>query len=270
MIGRNVSNWLEKLKSENPDEKNKSAGHLLGVSEWYFDDKKTTSEERTEMVRALVQLQNDADPIVRKCVIYLIGALKTPAESIHTLLAGRLRDENEKVQITAVWTSGKLGKASASLIPILASLSEHPNHEIRWRIARAFKEIGVFDHSLSDVLIDLSKDKDRTTRMYALDTIPYCIKEIDPGIKRVVETALKSKDESAGAACRVIQKTKADWKGTKTRLMKLVKNNNLEAVLALCVQWPEIVNEPIVNKWLKNNTGYWWAKELLKGKHVKI
>ncbi|TRX59990.1 HEAT repeat domain-containing protein [Fulvivirga sp. M361] len=270
MIGRNVSNWLEKLKSENPDEKNKSAGHLLGFSEWYFDDKKITPEERMEMVRALVQLQNDADPIVRKCVVYLIGVLKIPTEPILNLLAGRLRDENEKVQITAVWTSGKLGKASASLIPILASLSKHPNSEVRWRMARTLKEIGVIDHSLSEVLIDLSKDKDRTTRMYALDAIPYCIKEIDPRIKRVVKTALKSKDESAGAACRVIQKTKTDWKSTKTRLMKLVKNNNLEAVLALCVQWPEIVNEPTINRWLNNNTGYWWAEDLLKGEGVKM
>ncbi|MBW2962925.1 HEAT repeat domain-containing protein [Mesonia aestuariivivens] len=270
MIGRNVSNWLEKIKSGNTEEKNKSANHLLGTSEWYFDDKKVASAERLEIVKDLIELQNDSDPIVRKCVVYLIGVLKMPSKSVNSLLAKMLKDEDEKVQISAVWASGNLGKESAPLIPILSSLSKHQNREVRWRIPWAFKEIAMIDNSLSKVLIFFSKDKDSTARMYALDAIPYCINEIDSDIKKAVRTALKSKDESAGAACRVIQKTKFDWKNTIKRLMKLVKEDNLDAVLALCIQWPEMVNEPIINKWLNNNKGYWWAKGLLNGESVKV
>lgn len=270
MIGRNVSNWLEKLKSAPPAEKNKAAHRLLAISEWYFDDKKITPGERVEIAKDLVPSQNDPDPIVRKCVVYLIGVLKTSTGPVRGLLASMLQDENEQVQLSAIWASGRLGKESASLIPILASLSKHPNRDTRWRIPWALKEIGIKDNSLSKVLLDLSKDRDPTTRMYALDAIPYCIGEIDSKIKRVVKAALKSKDESAGAACRVIQKTGTDWKSTKTRLMKLVKRDNLEAVLALCIQWPEIVNEPTIKKWLNDNSGYWWAENLLKGKRVNV
>lgn len=270
MIGRNVSKWLEKLKSGNPEEKNKSANHLLEGSESYFDDKRITSEEKLEIVKDLIELQNDPDPTVRKCVVYLIGVLKMPSRNVNDLLAKMLKDEDEEVQISAVWASGMLGKESASLIPILSSLSKHQNREIRWRIPWAFKEIATIDNSLSKVLIEFSKDKDRTVRMYALDAIPHCINEIDSKIKNVVRTALKSKDESAGAACRVIQKTTGEWKNTKKRLIRLAKNDNLEAVLAICIQWPEMVNEPLINNWLKENSGYWWAEDLLNGESIKI
>ncbi len=70
MIGPNVSHWLEKLKFGNQEEKNKSANHLLGTSEWYFDDKKVSSEEKLKIVNDLVQLHIYPDPIVRQCMVY--------------------------------------------------------------------------------------------------------------------------------------------------------------------------------------------------------
>ena len=100
--------------------------------------------------------------------------------------------------------------------------------------------------------------------------MPYCINKIDSKIEGAIRTALKSKDELAGAACRVIQKTQYDWKNTKRWLFRLAKGNDLEAILALCIQWPEMVNEPIINKWLNDNKGYWWAEDLLNGESVKI
>ncbi|MBT8185070.1 MAG: hypothetical protein KJN76_09520 [Eudoraea sp.] len=270
MKGSKVTTWLEVLKTGGQKEKNEVADHLLGISEWYFDDKKISSEKRLEIINDLIKLENNPDPIVRKCIVYLVGLLKTPAESINKFLAKMLMDENEGVQITAVWSSGNLGEGSAPLIPILSSLSKHPNREVRWRIPWALKEIAHIDNSLSKVLMDLSGDSDRTTRMYALDAIPYCIEEIDSKIERVVRSALKSKDESSAAACRVIQKTRHDWKGSKRRLMRLVKNDESDAVLALCMQWPEMVHEPLVNNWLKENSGYWWAKDLLEGKSITM
>jgi HEAT repeat protein len=97
MIGSNVSTWLERIKSENPEEKNKSANHLFALSEWYFDDKKVATEERLEIVKDLIELQNDPNPIVRKCVVYLTGLLKMPSKSVNNLLAKMLIDENEEI-----------------------------------------------------------------------------------------------------------------------------------------------------------------------------
>lgn len=273
MIGKNVSKWLENLKSGTAEGKNKAANNLLGTSEWYFDDKKVTREERLDILNRLISIQNDPDPIVRNSIVYLIGILKISTESINRTLEKMLKDEIPEIQVSAVWAAGNLGKNSASLVPVLVSLSSHPDREVRWRIPWALREIGFVDNSLSKTLVALAKDKDSTARMYALDAIPFCLSETDSKVRKTVKSCLKDRDGSVrGAACRVIQKTDPDWKAVKSRLERLVKTDvhgvQLEAVLALCKQWPEMSRDPTINKWLNENKGYWWAENLINGVNI--
>lgn len=269
MIGKNVSRWLAELRSGAPEEKAKAATSLLKASKWYFNDKKVALKERLAIIDDLIPLKDDPERIVRECITYLIGLLQVSNDTVNDFLSKMLADEIPEVQIGAISAGASIGKGSSALVPILIRLSSHPNREIRYRIPWALKEIGWADDSLYEPLVRLSNDDDSTVRMYALDAIPYCIKEIGPGIKEIVQNALGRKDESAGAACRVIQKTETDWSDTRKILLKLVKEDAPDAVLALCLQWPEMADDPVVNNWLKKNSGYWWAEDLLHGKSIE-
>jgi hypothetical protein len=45
-------------------------------------------------------------------------------------------------------------------------------------------------------------------------------------------------------------------------------DGELDAVIAICNNWPESVTNTNINHWLKENDGYWWAEKLLAGESI--
>jgi hypothetical protein len=69
-----------------------------------------------------------------------------------------------------------------------------------------------------------------------------------------------------------VAKVPGDWSSIKRRLESIFARDNdaiqADAVIALCTRWPESINNPKLNSWLQENSGYWWAERLLAGERI--
>lgn len=117
--------------------------------------------------------------------------------------------------------------------------------------------------------------QDYHVRMEAFYAIAACFDAANPSVYKAVVSGLKDKDPSVqAAACRAVAELEADWKWVKWRLRFLARSKargiQLDAIIALCVNWPEMVTNRRIREWLEENSGYWWAQALLDGKSAAL
>ena len=269
MIGKNVANWLNDLGTADRLRQIKVAEYLLGTSEYYFDDKKVSTEDRVEIIRSIEHLASHEEVEIRKCVGQLVGLMKTWSDSTFNILNKLIIDIDGQVQATTVWAIGNIGNSDNQIIEMLLTQKAHPNREVRWRVPWALKELKANGNNVVNSLIELTKDVDDTASMYAFDALAVSNPEINDELISTIQFGLK---HNSSAACRVVAKVIGDWSEIKRDIEKAFEaslpSGNLDAVIAICNNWPESVNDPEINRWLKENEGYWWTEKLLAGERI--
>lgn len=270
-VGSRFAGWLKDLGATPSARRTKAAEHLLATSEFYFDEKKLDANEREQLLRSLVSFASDDDPVVREACVYIAGLLHLWSDLTERLIRLALRDSEPKVQAMAVFTTGQLGTAAAPLVRDLLGLSSHADERVRFRVAWALPRLGVRTGEVVAALSELAGDTHRTTRMYAVDALPYCLHTSAEFISDVVSTSLDdSAAEVRGAACRAIARIDHDWSRFLDRLWTIfrsdVHGNQSEALVTMCHRWPNLTNRPEISAWLSANPDYWWVEDLLAGR----
>jgi HEAT repeat protein len=269
MIGKNVANWIKDLRTADTLRKLKVAKYLLGTSEYYFEDKKVSVEDRIEIIESIEFLASHEAVEIRKCVGQLVGLMKTWSDSTPIILGKLIDDFDDQVQATAVWAIGNIGNNDRGLIEALLSKKAHSNREVRWRVPWALRELEANGDNVVSALIELTKDTDDTTIMYAFDALATSNAVINESLLLAVKHGLEN---NSSAACRVVAQVIGDWSTIRKDLENVFESSlpsgDLDAVIALCNNWPESINAPKIKHWLKENDGYWWTEKVLAGERV--
>jgi len=264
-VGSRVAMWLEQLHGPPSDERRRAAERLLKTSEFYFYKGKITSAERNEVIRSVSPLSTNPDTLIRKCVAQLVGLVREWSTDTEFVLRQLLEDGETAVLAPAVWATGHIAVPAASLVPQLVRLAQHPDFEVRFRVPWALGEIKVSNSDVVSALIRLVSDEDRTVRMFALDAMAQC--NADPSsVFHTVRSAFNdAAEEVQCAACRVVAALPHDWSLVEPELWRLFRRHSIDAVRAICNNWPERIHESEINAWLQVNRGYWWAEDYLSG-----
>ena len=274
MVGRNVAKWLDELRSDESKIRLKAADHLLKTSEYYFDDKKVSPSEREAILGKIASSIHGDEYQIRLSVIHITTCLNIWNQTTRNLITVGLGDDNPSVLAHSVYAAGEYKNKASPLLGHLLKLTDHTDREVRWRIPWAICEIKQCPEGGLRKLLKLAQDDDYLVRMYALDAISSCFNSADSQIYKAVVKALKDEDASVrGAACRAIKRMEGNWRWVKWKLKSMIKHEahglQAEAILALCAHWPESTSDRRVNNWLKENSGLWWAQDLLDGKKVE-
>jgi len=101
--------------------------------------------------------------------------------------------------------------------------------------------------------------------MFALDAMAQC--NADPSsVFHSVRCAFNdAAEEVQCAACRVVAALPHDWSLVEPELWRLFRRHSIDAVRAICNNWPDRIQESEINAWLQANRGYWWAEDYLSG-----
>jgi hypothetical protein len=261
---------MNALSGPSSHRRTKAAGHLLQTSEYYFDGKKLDRIEREHLLWQLLALADDSDPLVREAVTRLTGLLNQWSDVTQRILGGALRDATTEVQAQAVSAVGTYKESAAPLLPDLLALANHPESDVRFRVAWAIPRLGIRSPSIMQILVGLSADVHRTTRMYAILALPYCLPGSGAEVFHLLAEALRDPAaEVRGQACMAIARIEHDWTLLRERLWDVFHSNlhglQIDAIIALCRHWPELTRHEEISAWLNVNQGYWWVEDLLAG-----
>jgi HEAT repeat protein len=271
--GTNVQKWLEELVIAAPARQRELAAQLLKTQQRYFDQNNVTPAERDKIAAMLYPLRAHVDADVRRAIATIVGMLRRSGDAALKTLEALATDRVPAVQAVAVWGCGNLGTGAAKVVPTLLTLVRHDDREVRLRVPWSLGEIRVFDAPVKAALLKLARDHDETVRLFAFEAIGACAPQADAELIDVVRTALTDKKlPSKVGACSVVWGVAGDWTPVKKDLEALFVNGlpgeQAQAALAICHCWPESVKNPEMNRWLRDNQGFWWAVDLLAGKKV--
>lgn len=269
----NVENWLDELVRAAPARQRELAALLLKTQQRYFDQHEVSPAERDKLAAMLFPLRSHVDADVRRAIATIIGMLRRTCEPALKALDALMTDRDPAVQAAAVWGSGNAGTGAAPLVPTLLTLARHDDREVRLRVPWALGEIRVFDAQVKTALLKLARDPDETVRLFAYEALGACAPRADGDLIDVVRSGLVDKKApSKVGACSVVWGVAGDWSPVKQELEALFANGlpgeQAQAALAICHCWPESVKNPDMNRWLRENQGFWWAVDLLAGKKV--
>lgn len=270
-VGSRFAGWMKDLSGPPSARRTKAAGHLLETSEYYFDEKKLDRTERDQLLSQLLALANDPDPSVREAVTRLAGLLNQWSEVAQRILGSALRDATVEVLASAVSAVGTYEESAAPLLRDLLALANHPESDVRFRVAWAIPRLGIRSPEVIEILVILSADVHGTTRMYAIQALPYCLPSSGVEVFHLLARALRDPAaEVRGAACMAISKIEHDWTFVRERLWDVfhsgLRGLQIAAIIALCRHWPELTQQEEVSAWLSANQGYWWVEDLLAGR----
>jgi HEAT repeat protein len=269
----NVEKWLDELVRAAPARQRELAAMLLKTQQRYFDQNKVSPADRDKIAAMLFPLRAHVDADVRRAIATIVGMLRRSSEPALKTLEALAVDRVPAVQAVAVWGCGNLGTGAAKLVPTLLTLVRHDDREVRLRVPWSLGEIRVFDAPVKAALLKLARDPDETVRLFAFEAIGACAPQVDGELIAVVRSALTDqKLPSRVGACSVVWGVAGDWTPVKKDLEGLFKSGlpgeQAQAALAICHCWPESVTNPDMNRWLRDNQGFWWAVDLLAGKKV--
>jgi hypothetical protein len=262
-LGARVEKWLTQLTDPLSKERLKAAERLSKTSEFYFHERRITSSDRYEVICGICPFSTDVETPVRACVAQLIGLIREWHAEVKAALGLLLQDTEPTVLIPAVWAAGAIGSHAAPLVSKLLLLASHPNRDVRWRVPWTLSMLKVGDVKVATALVQLAVDQDYLARMYAFDAMAGC--QVDPStVFDAVVHGLDDDDCAVQAgACRAIASISHDWTPLEPKLFELFRKGHLDAVIAICKNWPHKIHDPEINGWLQKNRGYWWAENLL-------
>lgn len=247
----------------------KAAEDLLATSDYYFDNKKIGRDERLEILRQLLPLVTDEDPIVRRAVAHIAGLLKVWSEDITLPMSDLLSDNDVDVRITAVWACGSIGSLASACMPTLTALATDDESGVRWRVAWTLSQIATPDRTAFDCAGKLMEDTDSLVRMYALDAFTAStddLSEID--IDRVIAMLDDPELRVAASAARALSRIGDKRPSTISVLREIVSTHGsmstLDVVHCLTVVDENVLDFPPARAWLEENEGYWWVDDLLE------
>lgn len=275
MVGKNVQKWLGELTDSEPEIRLKAADNILKTSEYYFDNNKIARVEREQVLTNIASAIEAEEPRVRMSALHIAVIVKVWHPVTRKIINMGLTDSDDNVLAGAVYAAGAYKTDAGPMISDLLALADHPNREVRWRIPWALAQIRQCPEMGNYILIRLTRDNDHQVRMQAFAAISSCFDKADRQIYKCVVKGLKDRDDSVrGAACQAVGVLEHDWKWIRRKLKSMARKDvpgvQAEAILALCRQWPSCASDKQVNAWLQENSGYWWAKDLLDGKKLAI
>lgn len=166
---KEVVSWIIEICTGREEEKEIATRHLESLPIGYFEDHAIPKSKIKHCVDSLpkVLLTAKSQGLKEWCV-QLIGELRLSSEDSVKALHSALREDSDKILITAVWAIGEIRANGDETERLLTKRANHQNKEIRWRVAWALSQIRIGLQDTTNTLISMLKDSYELCRGYAI------------------------------------------------------------------------------------------------------